>query len=33
MEVGNITKAGTFKGFFHLSCKNIQLLFFWDSAF
>ena len=28
MEVGNITKAATFKSFFHLSYKNTQLLFF-----
>ena len=27
MEVGIITKAATFKGFFHLSYKNAQLLF------
>ena len=32
MEVGNITKTGTFKGFLHLSYKNTEL-FFWDSAF
>ena len=29
MEVGNITKAATFKSFFHLSYKITQLLFFW----
>ena len=28
MEVGNVTKAATFKGFLHLSYKNLQLLFF-----
>ena len=28
MEVGNITKAATFKSFLHLSYKNIKLLFF-----
>ena len=28
MEVGNITKAATFKSFLHLSYKNTQLLFF-----
>ena len=28
MELGNITKAATFKSFPHLSYKNIQLLFF-----
>ena len=28
MEVGNITKAATFKSFHHLSYKNTQLLFF-----
>ena len=28
MKVGNITKAATFKSFFHLSYKNTQLLFF-----
>ena len=28
MEVGNVTKAATFKGFLHLSYKNPQLLFF-----
>ena len=27
-EVGNITKAATFKSFPHLSYKNTQLLFF-----
>ena len=27
MEVGNLTKAATFKSFFHLSYKNTQLLF------
>ena len=27
MEVGNITKAATFKKFLHLSYKNTQLLF------
>ena len=27
MEVGNITKAATFKSFLHLSYKNTQLLF------
>ena len=32
MEVGNITKAATFKSFLHLSYKNTQLLF-CDSAF
>ena len=32
MEVGNITKASTFKSFPHLSYKNTQLLF-CDSAF
>ena len=32
MEVGNITKAATFKGFLHLSYKNTQLLF-CDSDF
>ena len=31
-EVGNITKASTFKSFPHLSYKNTQLLF-CDSAF
>ena len=28
MEVGNITKAATFKSFLHLSYKNKQLVFF-----
>ena len=28
MEVENITKATTFESFPHLSCKNMQLLFF-----
>ena len=28
MEVGNITKAASFKSFLHLSYKNTQLLFF-----
>ena len=28
MEVGNITKATTFKSFLHLSYKNTQLIFF-----
>ena len=28
IEVGNITKAATFKSFLHLSYKNTQLLFF-----
>ena len=28
MEVGNVTKAATFKNFLHLSYKNTQLLFF-----
>ena len=32
IEVGNITKAATFKGFLHLSYKNTQLLF-CDSVF
>ena len=32
LEVGNFTKATNFKSFFHLSYKNIQLLFY-DSAF
>ena len=27
MEVGNITKAATFKSFLHQSYKNTQLLF------
>ena len=31
MEVGNITKAVTFKSFLHLSYKNTQFYFF-DSA-
>ena len=33
MEVGNTTKAATFKSFLHLSYENTQLLFLWDSAF
>ena len=33
MEVENITKAATFKTFFHLSYKNMQLLFCVDSVF
>ena len=33
MEVGNITKAGTFKSFLHLSYKNTQLLFLWTVLF
>ena len=28
MEVGNITKTGTFKSFLHQSYKNTQLLLF-----
>ena len=28
MEVGNITKAPTFKSFLHLSHKNTKLLYF-----
>ena len=32
MEVGNVTKAATFKSFLHLSYKNTQLLFY-DSVF
>ena len=28
MEVGNVTKAATFKSFLHLSYKITQLLFF-----
>ena len=32
MEVGNITKAATFKSFLHLNYKNKQLLF-CDSGF
>ena len=30
MEIGNVTKAATFKTFFHQSYKNIQLLFLWQ---
>ena len=30
MEVGNITRAATFKSFFHLNYKNTQLLFLWQ---
>ena len=30
IEVGNITKAATFKSFLQLSCKNTQLLFLWQ---
>ena len=30
MEVGNITKAATFKSFIHLSYKNTQLLLLWQ---
>ena len=33
MEVGNITKAATFKNFLHLSHKNTQLLFFVTMLF
>ena len=33
MEVGNITKAATFKSFLHLSYKNIQLRFKWTVLF
>ena len=33
MEVGNITKAATFKSFVHLSYKCTKLLFFCDSVF
>ena len=33
MEVENITKAATFKGFLHLSYKNTQLLFFVTALF
>ena len=33
MEVGNITKAATFKSFLHLSCKNTQLLFLVTARF
>ena len=28
MEIGNVTKAATFKSFLHESYKNTQLLFF-----
>ena len=31
IEVGNITKAATFKSFLHLSHKNTQLIFLWQS--
>ena len=30
MEVGNITKAATFKSFLHLSYKNAQRRFLWQ---
>ena len=30
MQVGNITKAATYKSLLHLSHKNIQLLFLWQ---
>ena len=30
IEVGNITKAATFKSFLHLSYKNTQILFLWQ---
>ena len=30
MEVGNITKAATFKSFLHLNYKNAHLLFLWQ---
>ena len=33
MEVGNITKASTFKSFNHLNYKNTQLLFFATGLF
>ena len=33
MEVGNITKASTFKSFLNLSYKNTQLLFLWTVLF
>ena len=33
MEVGNITKAATFKSFLHLCYKNIELLFLWTMLF
>ena len=33
MEIGNITKAATFKSVLHLSYKNTQLLFLWTVLF
>ena len=33
MEVGNITKAATFKSFLHLSYKNTKLMFLWQCLF
>ena len=33
IEVGNITKAATFKCFLHLRYKNTQLLFLWTVLF
>ena len=30
MEIGNVTKAATFKSFLHQSYKNTQLLFLWQ---
>ena len=29
MEIGNVTKAATFKNFLHQSYKNTQKLFLW----
>ena len=33
MEVGNVTKAATFKGFLNLGYKSTQLLFFGTVLF
>ena len=33
MEIGNVTKAATFKSFIHQGCKNTRLLFFAKALF
>ena len=30
MEIGNVTKAATFKGFLHQCYKSTQLTFLWQ---